>query len=154
MTSNSEVVANDVLRKRDLTLSEAGKFAVLGWLDSNLQVRHDSAGKLSVTVLNEDGSEIAPEAFFADWTARHPGYFASAKPAARSTSKEPTTMTSRMIATVASQKAGSNDRAAEIAKTGNPWLASSQSMTRAALITNLDPVLAVQLRQEAGIGHD
>lgn len=154
MTRNSEAVAFDILGQRGLTFSEAGKFAVLGWLDSNLQVRHDSAGKLSVTVVNDDGSEIPPEAFFEDWTARHPGYFASSKPAISTASPDSTTMTQRMVATVAARKGDRKAEAAEIARSGNPWAASTRNLTRQALITNLDPALAARLKQEACFGHD
>lgn len=148
MTSNSEAVAADILGKRGLTLSEAGKFAVLGWLDSNLQVRHDSAGKLSVSVVNDDGSEIGPEAFFADWTARHPGYFANGKPETKATTK-PATMTERMAATIAAQKADRTGEAAAIAKAGNPFSKSTWNLTSQMQLMNLNPELAAKLKQEA-----
>ena len=154
MTANSEAVASDILGKRNLKLTEAGKYAVLGWLDSNLQVRHDSAGKLSVTVVDDDGSEIAPDAFFADWTSRHPGYFASAKPDTKVSNTEPRTMTERAVAAISVQKSDRKADAAEIAAAGNPWLPSTRNLTRQGQIANLDPALAARLKQEAGVGHD
>ena len=149
MTSNSEAVATDILGRRGLSLSEAGKFAVLGYLDRNLRVRHGEASKPIVTVATEAGREITPYEFFDDWLAQNPGYFAGIKAAASSMPNEPGTMTQRMIASIASRKANAKEQVAEIAKAGNPWSKSSWSLTNQMRVTNLNPELAGQLKQEA-----
>lgn len=152
--TNAEAITESELAKHALSLSDAGRHAVLPYLAQNLQVRHDEQGELNVTVVAEDGSEVAPAAFFADWSSRFPGYFDSIKPTTKPATPEPRTMTERMVATIAARKADRKDEAAEIARAGNPWLPANRNMTRQAQITNLDPTLAGQMKQEAGFGHD
>ena len=154
MTSNSEAVANSILGQRHQKLTQAGQRAVLDHLDQNLRVRHYEANKPILTVVTETGGEITPYEFFDDWLARHPDHIASGQPATKSTAPEPRTMTERMVATIAAQKSDRKGEAAEIASAGNPWLSSNRNMTQQARITNLDPALAAQLKQEAGVGHD
>lgn len=150
MKSNAQAITESELAKHALALSDAGQHAVLPYLAENLQVRHDDQGKLSVAVIAEDGSEVAPAAFFADWTARKPAYFASVKRASPTPTREPATMTGRMMATIAASRSddGKATRAAEIASGGNPWSAKSWNLSRQGLITNLDPELAAQLKSK------
>lgn len=150
MKTNAEAITESELAKHALSLSDAGRHAVLPYLSENLQVRHDEQGRLSVTVVAEDGSEVAPVTFFADWTARKPAYFASVKPAAPKPAQEHKTMTGRMMATIAASRSddGRATRAAEIASAGNPWSSTSWNLSRQGLITNLDPELAAQLKSK------
>lgn len=69
---------------------------------------------------------------------------------------KPLSITDRMVRDLREMRSVDRkaERAAEISKAGNPWLPSNRSMTRQAQITNLDPALAAQLKQEAQIGHD
>lgn len=147
MTRNSESVASDILRQRNLTLTEAGQEAVLEYLDQNLRVRHNEASKPIVTVAVEAGRELTPYDFFDGWLARHPDYVAISKPAT-SAQKKPATLTERMAATIANQKASAKERAAEIAAQGDPWAATSWNLSRQGLIINLDPELAAQLKSK------
>jgi hypothetical protein len=154
MKTNAEAITESELAKHALTLSDAGRHAVLPYLAENLQVRHDDQGQLNVTIVAEDGSEIAPEAFFANWRERYPGYYASIIQAAPKPAPEPKTLTGRMMATIAASRSddGKATRAAEIASGGNPWATAKRNLSKQGLIANLDADLAGRLKREAGVG--
>jgi hypothetical protein len=153
MRSNAQAITESELAKHGLKLSDVGEGAVLPFLDQSLRVAHSDTGKLTVTIVTEEGSEVAPDVFFADWTARYPGYFASVRQTPPAPAQKPTTMTGRMMATIAASRTddGKASRAAEIASAGNPWAKGSWNFTRQGLVSNLDPDLASRLKRQAGV---
>jgi hypothetical protein len=60
-------------------------------------------------------------------------------------------LTDRMKAMRANQQASEKDRAAAEATKGNPWKPQTRNLSRQYLITNLNPELAAQLKNEAGV---
>jgi len=60
-------------------------------------------------------------------------------------------LTDRMKALKANHQASDKDRAAAEATKGNPWKPQTRNLSRQYLITNLNPELAAQLKNEAGV---
>lgn len=60
-------------------------------------------------------------------------------------------LTDRMKAVKANQQASDKDRAVAEAAKGNPWNPQTRNLSRQYLITNLNPELAAQLKNEAGV---
>lgn len=64
---------------------------------------------------------------------------------------KPLSITDRMVRDLREMRSADRkaERAAEIAKAGNPWLPTNRNLTRQMQIANLDTTLAARLKQEA-----
>lgn len=108
--------------------------------------------------IRPDGSDMTVSDLVAEIKRSKPALFQAGKPHRNAyVDSSPDhaagmNLTERMKASLAARNSVEvqNARAAEIAAQGNPWSASSRSITNQMLITNLNPELAAQLKNEAG----
>jgi len=109
---------------------------------------------------NAKGEPMSFAEFIDEVQRQRPELFSLSKPKnARKAATNPATvpitpgmsLTDRMKAMKANQNASDKDRAAAEAAKGNPWKPQTRNLSRQYLITNLNPELAAQLKNEAGV---